>query len=104
MRGFRKYIESAIWLGALIALFLMNPANEHASLCVLKAVGIHWCPGCGIGHGIHYALHGQWAKSLEAHILGIPATVIIIYQIIKSIYTNNKKYKYEPTTTLQDVS
>lgn len=104
MRQFlRTYREVIIWNGALILLGIMNPTS-NTSLCILKNLGITWCPGCGLGHSIHYALHFEFEKSLHEHILGIPATLILFYQCCKSIYTINKTKQYEPTTTINDIS
>lgn len=108
MLGFvKKYSEVILWNGALIGLGMMN-TDSTTSFCILKNIGIDWCPGCGLGHAIHYALHLEFAKSVQEHILGIPATLIIFYQSCKAIYTinksNNKTTNYEPTTIIKNVS
>ena len=103
LKFLKKYSEVIIWNGALIALGLMN-ADSTTSFCILKNLGISWCPGCGLGHAIHYALHFEFAKSIQAHILGIPAALIIFYQSCKAIYTINKTNNYGPTTITKNVS
>lgn len=102
LQFFRKYSEVIIWNGALILLGVMN-VND-TSLCLLKNMGITWCPGCGLGHAIHYALHFEFEKSFQEHILGIPATLILFYQSCKSIYTINKTTHYGPATNTKNVS
>ncbi|MFT4094831.1 MAG: DUF2752 domain-containing protein [Niabella sp.] len=102
-RFLSKYREVIIWNGALVLLGFMDIENT-TSFCVFKAVGFKWCPGCGLGHAIHYALHLEFAKSVQAHVLGIPATFILFYQSCKSIYTINKIHNYGPTTTIKNVS
>lgn len=92
----KKYSEAILWSSTLVVLFFMNPADNGTSLCMLKNLGVTWCPGCGIGHSIHHALHLNFTASLEHHVLGIPATIILIYQTIKSIYLTNKTFNYEP--------
>ncbi|GAB3005430.1 hypothetical protein GCM10027051_00350 [Niabella terrae] len=105
IRLLRKYSEVIIWNGALIVLGLMQVSDNSTSLCLLHQLGINWCPGCGLGHAIHYALHFEFRQSLDAHILGIPATLIIFYQSCKSFYKINKnKYNYGPSTTTSHVS
>lgn len=99
LRFIKKYAEVFIWSGALVALFFMNPVTDETSLCLFKAMGISWCPGCGLGHAMHYALHLNFSASWNEHILGIPATIILLYQIFKLIYINNKNYKYGSATT-----
>jgi hypothetical protein len=79
---FRKYFELIFWVAALTALGMSNPAAAtHFTLCPFKLMGINWCPGCGIGHSIAYLLHGDIARSFQAHWLGIPALVVISHRI-----------------------
>ena len=76
----------------------MNSANQEVSLCIFKLCGFKSCIGCGIGHSIHSALHFDLKISIEEHILGIPATLIILHHIVKPFlpikiktkWTNNK--------------
>ena len=103
-RFLKRYAEPILWSGALVLLFFMDVSKDGASLCVLKAIGISWCPGCGIGHSIHHALHLNFATAMHEHVLGIPATTIILYQIFKSLYITHKNYKYGPATNYYDVS
>jgi hypothetical protein len=79
-------ITPIIWLTALTCLFFLNPSEDGTSLCLFRFVGINWCPGCGIGHAIHFALHGQFFESIKEHWLGIPATAAILYQMIQPLY------------------
>ncbi len=106
LRFLKKYSEVILWNGALIGLGLMNTSSA-SSLCIRKNIGVTWCPGCGLGHAIHYALHFEFAKSIHEHILGIPATLIIFYQSCKAIYqlnkSNNKTNHYESTTIVKNV-
>jgi hypothetical protein len=94
----RKYRQAGLWLSALVLLYFMEPGGP--SLCLFKAVGFSRCPGCGIGTSIHYALHGQLAASLEAHWLGIPATVFLLLHIISLFFHSYQKHKrkHEPAT------
>ncbi|MFV0605804.1 MAG: DUF2752 domain-containing protein [Niabella sp.] len=92
----KKYRETIVWASALVLLFFMDPGGHSGSLCILKNIGVNWCPGCGLGHAIHYALHLNFTQSVQEHILGIPATVIIMYQTIKSFYITHKTIQYEP--------
>lgn len=87
-RFLKQYSEVLIWNGALVLLACMD-IESTTSFCLFKAIGFKWCPGCGLGHAIYYALHFDFQKSLNEHILGIPATIIIFYQACKSIYNIN---------------
>ncbi|TSD65067.1 DUF2752 domain-containing protein [Inquilinus sp. KBS0705] len=80
---FNRYFELIFWIVALTCLAFTNPVGKsHFSLCPLKAMGISWCPGCGLGHAIAYLFHGDIKNSFHAHWLGIPATGIILYRIV----------------------
>lgn len=86
--------EAAAWIVGLFLLALMNPGNEHGSLCPLAATGITWCPGCGLGHSIAWLFRGDVVRSVQAHWLGIPALVIIGYRILQIIRNTNKHYHH----------
>jgi hypothetical protein len=78
----RKYFELTFWIAALIALAFADPSDStHFSLCPFKAMGITWCPGCGLGHSISWLFHGNIRNSFHAHWLGIPALAVILYRI-----------------------
>jgi hypothetical protein len=88
-RGFSRIIriflsagvEPAFWLAALVWLALIDPAGPHFTLCPLTNLGVTWCPGCGLGHAVSYALHGEFSNSLHAHFLGIPAVLVLLTRI-----------------------
>ena len=101
---YRQYLEPAIWTTALVLLFFMDTSGESASFCLFKRVGFAHCPGCGIGHAIHEALHFRFAASFHEHMLGIPAVAIIMYTIIKSVLTIKNNQRHESTRTSDDVA
>jgi len=70
----------------------MEPDGKLSG-CVFKFMGVSSCPGCGIGHSIYYFLHFDIARSIEAHVLGIPSTLAIIYQFIRPIFSNKNQIK-----------
>jgi len=81
-RLFDRYFELVFWIAGLICLAFTNPNGQaHFSLCPLKLLGFKWCPGCGLGHSISFLFRGDIRSSLQAHWLGIPALVIIVYRI-----------------------
>lgn len=74
--------ESICWISALIILFFMSHDNDaDASLCMFRIIGFNSCPGCGLGHAIHDALHLRFGLSFKEHWLGIPAILIIFQRI-----------------------
>ena len=84
----RTFFEPLVWLAALVFLFFINPTRPSFSLCVFKLLGFAGCPGCGIGHAIHYALHLSFRQSVQAHALGIPATLGIGYTLPSSLHSS----------------
>jgi hypothetical protein len=90
-----KYFEQIVWILALGFLFFMDVDSSSASFCLFKGVGFNSCPGCGIGHAIHYALHLNFSQSFSEHVLGIPASLGILYLIFKPILKPLKIYTNE---------
>ena len=88
-----KYIDQLIWITALLFLYFMDASKESYSFCFFKLIGFQSCPGCGIGHSIHHVLHFHFQESLNDHILGIPATIIILYYIAKPFISTKKLIK-----------
>ncbi len=75
--------ELLIWISILIYLAAIDPSAEHVSFCIYKFIGINWCPGCGIGHAISYALHCDFYASFQSHKFGIIALFILVHRIYK---------------------
>jgi hypothetical protein len=82
------HFELIVWITAIIVLFFL-PETPGPSLCVFKAIGFNRCPGCGIGHSMHDALHFQFSASWNHHPMGILA-VLIIFMRIKQLIPNKK--------------
>lgn len=78
-----SYSELIFWVCALVFLYLNPVSNDHFTLCPFSASGIAWCPGCGLGHSIHFYLHFDFAKGWEEHYLGAFAIFIILYRIVQ---------------------
>jgi hypothetical protein len=89
----RINLEALIWIAGLLFLALTYPdSSSHSSLCIFKNMGFRFCPGCGLGHSISYFLHGDVARSLETHPLGIFATVVLmsrIFSLLKDALVKN---------------
>ncbi len=77
----QQYFELLFWITALVLLFFMEVNLLAPTLCVFRWLNIGHCPGCGIGHAIHYALHLQLSISFQQHPLGIAAVLIILNRI-----------------------
>ena len=81
--------EALIWIAALIWLAITAHSSSF-SLCPIHALGLDFCPGCGIGHGIGLALRGEFSASLSAHPLGIPALFILLHRIFWLSFKSTK--------------
>jgi hypothetical protein len=80
----KKFLGPSLWLSSLFFLYFMDPGGP--SLCIFKFAGMDACPGCGLGHSMHAALHLDFAKSFDEHVLGLPAIAGIIYIFVKSLH------------------
>ena len=89
----KKYIELSFWIAALILLAMLDPNQEgHSSLCIFHFIGIHFCPGCGLGRSIAYFFQGELIRSFQSHPFGIPAVFILFHRI----YTLIRLHFYHP--------
>ena len=87
-------VEALIWIAALLFLALIEPAEStHYTLCPFSAVGIDFCPGCGIGRSISMLYRGDIFGSLKMHPLGIFALTMIFYRIVTLFQKNKIKTK-----------
>ncbi|MFL9481528.1 DUF2752 domain-containing protein [Chitinophagaceae bacterium LWZ2-11] len=77
----KNNFELLFWIAAVITLYFLNDAGNAPSLCFFKFIGISWCPGCGIGHSIHSAMHFRFSESFRYHPLGMFALIIIFIRI-----------------------
>ena len=87
-----KYLEAFIWIAALLILAISPISEGHYSLCIFKNLGIDFCPGCGLGHSIHYFFRGEFEASFYAHPLGIIVVGVLLIRIF-NIFKQNKKLK-----------
>jgi hypothetical protein len=95
----RVGLEAIVWIGAFIYLAVHDPyAQSEFTLCPLKNLGFHYCPGCGLGRSVSFLLHGDVVRSFETHILGIPATIIFFSRIISLL---GKAVTKDPFTKLR---
>jgi hypothetical protein len=88
-----KRRELAAWILALVLLYFLPAGLSQTSFCPLSLLGLGSCPGCGIGHAIHYALHGEWRLSWQHHFMGIPAVLIIFMRIVRLLYPSKNHYE-----------
>ena len=87
-----KHAELIFILTACILLFYMQADETGASLCFFNRLGISWCPGCGLGHSIHYALHAQFEASVKHHILGMPAILGMLNRVRQLLLIRKQQF------------
>lgn len=80
----------------------MNTEGAHFTLCPIKNLGFNFCPGCGIGHSIHYAMTLNIRESFLHHPLGFFALLILLSRIFKLIKNLFKTQNYEFKTFTND--
>ena len=88
---FHRYFELAIWIVGLFLLATMSPENDHASLCPFNAMGLSFCPGCGLGHSISWLFRGEFNLSFQTHPLGWFAVIMLLFRIITLLRNLIKK-------------
>lgn len=74
--------EAVVWTAGLVALACTDPnAGGLFDLCLFKAMGFSFCPGCGLGHAVAHLFRGEWIASFHAHPLGLPAVAVLGHRI-----------------------
>lgn len=76
-------VETLVWIFALVYLSVFDPyVQSDFTLCPFSNLGFHSCPGCGLGRAVSFLLHGDVQLSIQTHVLGIPATVLLLYRTL----------------------
>ncbi len=89
----RHNFELLSWIIALVILFFLPAENAGTSLCLFRYLGFAHCPGCGIGHSIRNALHGELVISFRQHPLGIVAVFVIFNRIMQLLPTSKQPHE-----------
>jgi hypothetical protein len=90
--------EAIAWMLGIIALAVFEPGrDQHIVVCPFALAGIDFCPGCGLGRSISLLLHGEWRESFSAHVMGLPALIILSYRIVQLTLT--KPYLWRRLST-----
>jgi len=87
---FFLHFEWIVFLTGLLLMILLDPLSQTASICPIDSLGFEFCPGCGLGKSIAFAVRGNLTASLQSHPLGIVAIFIILGRI-GSIFRRNYK-------------
>ncbi len=92
----KRNVEWLFWILALLLLFFLPENTHETSLCFFSLLGWGSCPGCGIGHAIHYALRLDLLNSFHHHPLGIFGLMIILGRIKQLSKNLNNRYETKP--------
>lgn len=91
---FRLHFEWMALAAGLLLMAAMDPAAAGEGFCLLEWLGVHWCPGEGLGRSIAWVANGNIAKSMELNIMGIPTILILVgrisYLIDRNYHIANK--------------
>lgn len=98
LRWLKLHFEAFVWILALILLAFMSPDNTQATLCIWHYAGFDACPGCGLGHSISSAFHGDFSVSFQQHPLGIAAIILLLARIVR-IFVFNRDI-FTPKTSI----
>lgn len=84
---FRRFpLEAAVWIAGFGFLAFIDPGAQNLpDLCLLHALGITWCPGCGLGRSVAYLLDGSLGPSLATHPLGLPALLLLGWRTLRLV-------------------
>jgi hypothetical protein len=78
--------EAVVWTAGLIFLALGDPYSpQHFTLFLPYYLFGIQSPGYNLGHSVSFLFQGHILESIQVHILGIPAVVILLMRIIKLI-------------------
>lgn len=76
-------LEALAWIAGLAALACTDPAADGLlSLCLFKALGVPYCPGCGLGHSVAYLFRGEVDLALAAHPAGPFAVLVLTARVV----------------------
>ena len=79
-------LELLFFTAALIDLFFANATNPQYILCPLKILKLNFCPGCGLGHALHYLMHGKFKLAWQTHYLAFLALPVLVHRICLLTY------------------
>lgn len=86
-------LEVVFWISGLLYLAFFNDFQvNHFTICPISVLGFEHCPGCGLGNSISLLLNGYIIDSIHAHLLGIPAVIILLTRIYTILKSNNNYY------------
>ena len=74
-------VELFVWIVSILAIFTINPNSDSFSFCPLDNLGLHWCPGCGLGRAMNLLARGKFLASWEMHPLASLAYGVIFHRI-----------------------
>ena len=83
--------EAGLWAIGLLVVAAADPtAPALIEVCLFKAAGLAYCPGCGLGHAVGFLARGELMLSIQSHPLVIPVVGILLHRIVFLIRTRGR--------------
>lgn len=80
--GRARLLFAVLTAGVALAALLPATALDGApSVCLVRAAGASWCPGCGMSRALWHAAHGEFELAL-----GYNWRVVLIGPILAFLY------------------
>ena len=86
VRHHRHWIEAVTLVTGLVAVGMADPAAQSwIDLCIYKAAGFSWCPGCGLGHAMCFLPGGGGGGPLGCSFFSPGCAAFMIQRIGSSL-------------------
>lgn len=82
--------EAVLWATGLVAVAVADPrAPALFDVCLFKALGISFCPGCGLGHAVGFLARGEMLLALKTHPFAPAVVAVLIHRIVTLLRTQH---------------
>ncbi|MEW6338418.1 MAG: DUF2752 domain-containing protein [Acidobacteriota bacterium] len=80
--GRARLLFAVLTAGVVLALLLPATALDGApSVCLVRAAGIPWCPGCGMSRALWHAAHLEFEVAFSYN-----WRVVVVAPILAALY------------------
>jgi len=80
-----------LFMPAIIFFMPISTMDQYGSICLIKAVTGHECPGCGMSHAIYNVLHLNFTDAFSYNKLVIVIFPLLSYIWLKKIISEFRK-------------
>ena len=92
----RKALGRVGGLALLPLLLILVPTawlERRRSLCIIKNLTGHNCPGCGMTRAISSASHGQFTQAVRYNKLVVLVLPLLAYQWVQALAKAARRYR-----------